>query len=80
MWKWNITFVEFNFVSGYGTCVELNAWDQLSLSRLIVDLEEVNENVAAHHERTFDFVDELLRGDGHDVDIWKENECEDESR
>lgn len=40
----------------------------------------MNENVAAHHERTFDFVDELLRGDWHDVDIWKKNECEDESR
>jgi hypothetical protein len=51
--------------------VELNARDQLRLSRLVVHLEEVDENVASQRERTFYLVDELSRGDGHDINIYK---------
>lgn len=51
--------------------MKLNAADQLRLPRLIVDLEEVNKNIASQHEGTFNFIDELLSGDGHDINIYK---------
>lgn len=71
MWKWYITFVEFYFVSSYGTSMELNARDQLRLSRFIIDLEEMDKNITSQHERTFNFVDKLFGWDGHDINIYK---------